>query len=302
MLYKRCQAFDIAKDGYSFCALLEEHLLQRRKHTSFHRALTLIRGVLDIRRIRTSVNVSPLLLLRGYGAARVHVEADSETPAGSSGDSTGHFLGRDVLSANAEKFILKWHQHCRENHPDCNKTLSQFETIDPEAPVPSRCVEKVRSQHPKSTHRSLLDRLQGLETREITKRTTYGRRASRSLSTNYLSRATPGKDSSLSDEEAMPPLFRDVCIMAARLGVFFVWIDLICIVQDDPADWRHEADDADGSARRISFKRDIDLKTASIAKILKIWRRAVEDYSGSESGCGTERFWSIPQPKYSSLC
>lgn len=226
----------------------------------------------------------------------------------------------------------------------------------------------------------------------------------RTLRANYLSRATPGDESSLNDENAMSPLFRDVCVFAARLGVVFVWIDAICIVQDDPDDWRHEAvrmagyyqfawltmaitspsdkggglhaypraediprvarlpyrgkdgayqgwfyaqcmsrdaldteynvsvarselqtrgwvfqewllsrrilslgattvflqcegglptsppgetlrpwyesDDADDSERRVSFKRDMSLKRAGVSKILKIWQRVVEDYSG----------------------
>jgi hypothetical protein len=43
---------------------------------------------------------------------------------------------------------------------------------------------------------------------------------------------------------------------------------------------RYESDNADDSERRVSFKRDMSLKRAGVAKILQIWRRVVEDYSG----------------------
>ncbi|KAI6086355.1 heterokaryon incompatibility protein-domain-containing protein [Hypoxylon rubiginosum] len=468
MLCERCQAFDVqtfsktkfpfrgyrveavraAKNGCSFCALLEEHLLQRRQKMSSHQALATIRrtlgkvglpswihfwvergdtadiNVLDIRVIRASVSISPLLLPKSRGAIKVHVEADPETPAASSGDITGHLLGRHMLSANVEKFILEWHQHCRENHPDCSKTLSQFESVDPEvAPLPSRCVETVWIPALEVDSPGLSGSSTGAgssgghwahylrETSgEISKYVALSHRwdasteKARTFRANYLSRVTPGDDSSLNDEDAMSPLFRDVCVFAARLGIFLVWIDSICIVQDDLDDWRHEAvrmagyyqsawltvaitspsdkggglhaypraediprvarlpyrakdgahrgwfyaqcvsrdalnteydarvarselltrgwvfqewllsrrilslgattiflqceggppasppgetlksryksDDADDSERRVSFKRDMSLKHAGVAKILELWRRVVEDYSG----------------------
>ncbi|CAK7240329.1 MAG: hypothetical protein STHCBS139747_001768 [Sporothrix thermara] len=35
--------------------------------------------------------------------------------------------------------------------------------------------------------------------------------------------------------------FRDVVVLSRQLGVFYVWIDSLCIVQDDIQDWAHEA-------------------------------------------------------------
>jgi hypothetical protein len=40
---------------------------------------------------------------------------------------------------------------------------------------------------------------------------------------------------------ALPRTFRDAVCVARRLGVRWLWIDALCIVQDDPADWERES-------------------------------------------------------------
>ncbi|KAF2035832.1 HET-domain-containing protein [Setomelanomma holmii] len=42
--------------------------------------------------------------------------------------------------------------------------------------------------------------------------------------------------------EALPKTFRDAIEIARYLGIRHLWIDALCIVQDDVEDWRHEAD------------------------------------------------------------
>jgi hypothetical protein len=39
----------------------------------------------------------------------------------------------------------------------------------------------------------------------------------------------------------LPNTFQDAVIIARELGLPFVWIDSLCIIQDDPADWEMEA-------------------------------------------------------------
>ncbi|KAL1835715.1 hypothetical protein VTJ49DRAFT_6168 [Mycothermus thermophilus] len=41
--------------------------------------------------------------------------------------------------------------------------------------------------------------------------------------------------------ERLPPTFRDAADLTRRLGIRYLWIDSLCIVQDDHADWRREA-------------------------------------------------------------
>ncbi|EAQ90448.1 hypothetical protein CHGG_02383 [Chaetomium globosum CBS 148.51] len=40
---------------------------------------------------------------------------------------------------------------------------------------------------------------------------------------------------------SLPATFRDACHIARRLGVRYLWIDSLCIIQDSPSDWELEA-------------------------------------------------------------
>ncbi|KAL2877607.1 hypothetical protein SGCOL_007135 [Colletotrichum sp. CLE4] len=40
---------------------------------------------------------------------------------------------------------------------------------------------------------------------------------------------------------ALPPTFRDAIDFTHRLGLKYIWIDSLCIIQDDPLDWQREA-------------------------------------------------------------
>ncbi|KAI9761974.1 MAG: hypothetical protein M1840_001503 [Geoglossum simile] len=40
--------------------------------------------------------------------------------------------------------------------------------------------------------------------------------------------------------ECLPQNFRDAILFTERLGFRYLWIDALCIVQDDPDDWTHE--------------------------------------------------------------
>jgi hypothetical protein len=39
----------------------------------------------------------------------------------------------------------------------------------------------------------------------------------------------------------MPANYKDAVIVARRLGIRYLWIDSLCIVQDDAEDWEREA-------------------------------------------------------------
>ncbi|KAK1707868.1 hypothetical protein BDP67DRAFT_581527 [Colletotrichum lupini] len=39
----------------------------------------------------------------------------------------------------------------------------------------------------------------------------------------------------------MPQTFQDAVTMTRKLGIRYLWIDALCIVQDDIADWSREA-------------------------------------------------------------
>ena len=41
--------------------------------------------------------------------------------------------------------------------------------------------------------------------------------------------------------KSLPPLFRDICELSMSLGYIYIWIDALCIVQDDDQDWMKES-------------------------------------------------------------
>lgn len=43
-------------------------------------------------------------------------------------------------------------------------------------------------------------------------------------------------------KSSMPPLFQDVVSVALCLNIHFLWIDALCIVQDDLSEWEKEAE------------------------------------------------------------
>ncbi|KAJ3569692.1 hypothetical protein NPX13_g5993 [Xylaria arbuscula] len=63
--------------------------------------------------------------------------------------------------------------------------------------------------------------------------------AARTSKDNYEWRCTEGV--SANSPNGVTPLFYEAGQLAFRLGVRYIWIDSVCIVQDDAADWRRES-------------------------------------------------------------
>lgn len=47
--------------------------------------------------------------------------------------------------------------------------------------------------------------------------------------------------SSAIDFDGLPPLFQDAVTISRKLGVRYLWIDSLCIIQDSPQDWQSES-------------------------------------------------------------
>jgi hypothetical protein len=43
------------------------------------------------------------------------------------------------------------------------------------------------------------------------------------------------------DLNNLPIVFRDAVFLTRRFGIRYLWIDRLCIIQDSPTDWAHEA-------------------------------------------------------------
>jgi len=56
------------------------------------------------------------------------------------------------------------------------------------------------------------------------------------LTSNTLERFKSGVDTA-----ELPQTFKDAILLSHTLGIHYLWIDSLCIVQDDPEDWRKES-------------------------------------------------------------
>ncbi|KAI1384811.1 HET-domain-containing protein [Hypoxylon trugodes] len=120
--------------------------------------------------------------------------------------------------------LEKWLKHCELNHPYCGRPQSN--------PVlPTRVIDVFASN------------------RGVSVVETHGRRGqyvTLSHCWGTSSRLTANKESikDLGDGIAvsfLPKTFQDAIKITRRLGIKYLWIDCLCIVQDDPDDWEREA-------------------------------------------------------------
>ncbi|KAI1473949.1 HET-domain-containing protein [Daldinia eschscholtzii] len=204
--------------------------------------------------VSPTISRSPTLI--GFGAMTpavyFNLAADPETPAFTSQDITGSLSSvTHNWSWSYLDHIQNWHKKCRENHPECSKTLSRCETFDVEnAPLPNRCVEVSFAESQSSNHDPEALNVVLRETRGqtgkyiiLSHRWDESTERARTLHDNYACRTEQCGHSSRDRCNFPPlsPLFLDAVHIALRLGVRYIWIDSICIIQDDSADWDHEA-------------------------------------------------------------
>lgn len=164
------------------------------------------------------------------------VDADEGSPAATSGAVVGRYTNPRISLDDTTTRIKTWLDGC-QSHDDCRRTLSKTRAIDARrSPLPKRCVRVDEAADgtlsltleetggKTGSYISLTHRWNSPQTEQ-----------SMTVTANYAARLAGQAFDSLD------PLFDDVLLVAARVGIHHVWIDSLCIVQDDGADWREEA-------------------------------------------------------------
>jgi hypothetical protein len=146
-------------------------------------------------------------------------------------DITGRYLGEDSKSDDHFNNVRKWLFDCT-SHERCNLDISSGGKIDNRnVPLPARCIyvppeeEGVRLEETggrRGAYITLSHRWNGAT--ELCK----------TVKSNYDDRlhGTFG---------SVQALFYNIFDIARKLGIRYVWIDSLCIVQDDKVDWEREA-------------------------------------------------------------
>lgn len=142
-------------------------------------------------------------------------------------------IPRDPNTASCFTLVLQWLQSCLETHEACRRAASL------NAPLPKRVVAVGDETN---TGIRLIETDPSLQ-------------ANTSTAPGYLAlshcwgksvhltttKSTLAQRKSNLPWAELPPTFRDAILLTRRLGFEYVWIDSLCIIQDDAQDWVNEA-------------------------------------------------------------
>lgn len=153
----------------------------------------------------------------------------SGTPAAGKGRIQRRLPCVDTLSGTNVKLISHWVKDCVENHPACHWNEPTY--------IPTRVID-VGSAHGKEEPRLLITG--GNEGPYVALSHCWGRpskeRPFNRLEANHMRDTLAGISLS-----ALPTNFQDAVLATRKLGLRFLWIDALCIIQDSHSDWEKEA-------------------------------------------------------------
>ncbi|KAK1834426.1 heterokaryon incompatibility protein-domain-containing protein [Podospora conica] len=128
--------------------------------------------------------------------------------------------------------ISTWLQNCTDNHSD-TKGAGCPPNLD--VPLPTRLLQVQPPSGPEDTVRLVETDAGATGTFACLSHCWGPKPLLRTLTTNYAAHKSGIPLSSL------PPTFRDAIAITRSLGIPYLWIDSLCILQDDSADWEREA-------------------------------------------------------------
>ncbi|KAB5576438.1 heterokaryon incompatibility protein-domain-containing protein [Coniochaeta sp. 2T2.1] len=154
----------------------------------------------------------------------LRVPRDQVTQVG--GFQIGRILVEDDLGSRVYfDLAKKWLNDCRTSHPACN-------TAGPPA-LPTRAIDVGSASDPLLP---LLISSKGLRAEYVALSHCWGGIISTVLSAHTYSMFTEALPYT-----ELPANFRDAITITRELGIRYLWIDSLCILQDSREDWEHES-------------------------------------------------------------
>ncbi|UPL01158.1 hypothetical protein LCI18_012092 [Fusarium solani-melongenae] len=129
-------------------------------------------------------------------------------------------------------FISRWIADCVSNHPGCNQKPSDATLV-----LPSRVLQLTSDG--KATIVRLIDLNSSTPVEYAALSYSWGHTPARPLLTTTrknLDQMWRGIDVS-----QLPSTLRDAVAVCSRLGIDMLWVDSLCIIQDDTTDWDKES-------------------------------------------------------------
>ncbi|KAH6972470.1 heterokaryon incompatibility protein [Ilyonectria sp. MPI-CAGE-AT-0026] len=150
---------------------------------------------------------------------------------GSCKRNIGDGLSENTLSAKTFSLAKNWITDCAANHQQCNKATPG------KGWYPTRLLELGSPDRPGRHWRLIETNHVAVEGPYITLSHCWGSAECMKLTTDNYASMLLGMPSTL-----LPQLYQDALHVAFNLGIRYLWIDSLCIIQtgDELADWRHE--------------------------------------------------------------
>ncbi|KAF3071705.1 hypothetical protein CFAM422_006280 [Trichoderma lentiforme] len=139
----------------------------------------------------------------------------------------GYKLSRTTGDNEALDQAAKWLTECRTSHGECRVSDAEF--------VPNRLLY-LGDSRTDGNILELVEKPAPVPYAALSHRWTKETPSKSLLTSNYLDRKQHGMPIA-----NLPRMMQDVVLVLRRLGIEYIWIDCLCIIQDDKDDWKREA-------------------------------------------------------------
>ena len=184
-----------------------------------------------------SLGISLLLDAGAFGAsAWLHLQFHLQPSKGKFNDSyrsptlvaSNYKLAQNTSSAACWDLVLQWLRNCTENHHEhCVNPNPEY--------LPKRVIDVGAAEEDELYLCTDVSR-GGNKARYMTLSHRWGSAKIPTLSSANMSEMQRGFKLS-----SLPRTFREAIIITRRLGIRYLWIDSLCILQDSELDWQEEA-------------------------------------------------------------
>ncbi|KAJ9145394.1 HET-domain-containing protein [Pleurostoma richardsiae] len=164
----------------------------------------------------------------------LRVAADPGSAAAENGDVVGSIPEHDPLSKVFVNDMKSWLNTCTKGHEKCTRSISGKALDAWHAQLPTRCL-RIGSIDDSGSPNCYLEETLGQTGHYVT------------LSHRWCDTTETSKTTVLNYEERksgrnlnLPVLFKDTMRLAFKLGIPYVWIDSVCIIQDGN-EWESES-------------------------------------------------------------
>ncbi|KAI9773031.1 MAG: hypothetical protein M1839_002232 [Geoglossum umbratile] len=161
-----------------------------------------------------------------------------DDPAALSGDLVEKGLDTDSASDRNFKLASQWLCDCLTKHPACRETISRISLIDDSSSrhLPTRVLDVEPQGDPKTVY---LFEANGQCGQYVALSHCWGPKGLQETA-QTKSNTLEGRKSGILQQN-LPKTFRDAIVVMRRLGFRYLWIDALCILQDNVEDWEYES-------------------------------------------------------------